>query len=289
MNVITSVADLEAVLGRPAPPIAAKKATPCDEWTDAFIAAATIAWWASEDLRLAVASTRDLEVERVDDVVRVPFDAPATSPIGSLWMAYSHLETLRLNGTIIDDGLLQVSEQFLHCSKAFRRGQVWTHAVPVATSPETFRFAVVATCANGAVDISPRGDAPAVLRERAPDEYLIIDRPGNRLGDAFHNLLTNPAIEVALFGADAEDALILRGDAEVVVVGASTRPPSGSGLALHIHARERQSLSLPAGMWTSHAGAPPTMAQVVSTRSGGRVGAREVQCELDHDVEERLW
>jgi hypothetical protein len=290
MNTVRTVAELEALLGRPHPTIASKKVIPADKWTEAFIASSTSVWWASDDLRLAVGSTRGLTLGCLDDAVRVPFGVPVGSPVGSLWMAHAHFETLRLNGTMIDQGLLRISEQFLHCSKALRRGEVWTHAVPPTAALATFRFAVVATCGGGTVDVSPRGDDPTVLHQVATDEYLLIDRPGNRLGDAFHNLLADASIEVALFGAGAPGALVLRGRAEVVSgVRAANPPSSGTGLALHIHVRERDTVALPADMWTSHATAPPTMAHVVSARSAGKTTADAIQRELDHDVEARLW
>jgi hypothetical protein len=290
MNIVTTTSELEAILGRPTAPIARKKATPPDEWMDAFMVVSTVVFWAGEDLRLDVVSAHHHDPARVDDVVHVPFEASVPAPIGSLWMAAGHLETLRLNGSMVDHGLLRVSEQFLHCSKAFRRGQIWTHPVPARSAADEYRFAVVATGADCTVDVSPRGDDPNVLHQLGPDDYLLVDRPGNRLGDAFHNLLANPSIEVALFGANALNALVLRGHANVVTdASPPTQLASGTGLALHITATERRTLPLPHDMWTQPATPPPSMAHVVSARSTGTVGAREVQRELDQDAEERLW
>lgn len=44
----------------------------------------------------------------------------------------------------------------------------------------------------GNCDVSPRGDAPGFTRVLDTGTIALPDRPGNRRGDSFHNILGNP-------------------------------------------------------------------------------------------------
>ena len=66
----------------------------------------------------------------------------------------------------------------------------------IARSP----FVLVASAnARGAMDISPKGDAPGFVRVLDDKTLAIPDRPGNRRADTFMNVLENP--KVGLIGA----------------------------------------------------------------------------------------
>ncbi|MEU3661269.1 MSMEG_1061 family FMN-dependent PPOX-type flavoprotein [Streptomyces sp. NPDC032940] len=54
-------------------------------------------------------------------------------------------------------------------------------------------FCLVATSdADGNCDVSPRGDAPGFTHVLDAGTIALPDRPGNRRGDTFHNILGNP-------------------------------------------------------------------------------------------------
>ncbi|MEU5245773.1 pyridoxamine 5'-phosphate oxidase family protein, partial [Streptomyces asoensis] len=58
----------------------------------------------------------------------------------------------------------------------------------VARSP----FCLLATSdARGDCDVSPRGDAPGFTHVIDGGTIALPDRPGNRRGDSFHNILDN--------------------------------------------------------------------------------------------------
>lgn len=46
--------------------------------------------------------------------------------------------------------------------------------------------------AQGNCDVSPRGDTPGFTHVLDPGTLALPDRPGNRRGDSFHNILDNP-------------------------------------------------------------------------------------------------
>ena len=46
--------------------------------------------------------------------------------------------------------------------------------------------------ARGNCDVSTRGDTPGFTHVLGPDTIALPDRPGNRRGDSFHNILDNP-------------------------------------------------------------------------------------------------
>jgi len=59
----------------------------------------------------------------------------------------------------------------------------------IARSP----FCLLATSdSRGNCDVSPRGDAPGFTHVVDPGTLALPDRPGNRRGDSFHNMLDNP-------------------------------------------------------------------------------------------------
>jgi PPOX class probable FMN-dependent enzyme len=61
----------------------------------------------------------------------------------------------------------------------------------IASSP----FVLVASCnAQGAVDVSPKGDPAGFVHVLDDHTLAIPDRPGNRRADTFVNLLENPGV-----------------------------------------------------------------------------------------------
>ncbi|QDQ96229.1 MSMEG_1061 family FMN-dependent PPOX-type flavoprotein [Tomitella fengzijianii] len=90
------------------------------------------------------------------------------------------------------------------------------------------RFFVLATAdAAGRCDSSPRGDLTSVVR--MPDEHTLIlpDRPGNRRGDSYRNILANPHVGILFIVPGLEEVVRVNGRATL-----TTDPELCTGLAL---------------------------------------------------------
>ncbi|MGW4895474.1 pyridoxamine 5'-phosphate oxidase family protein [Kitasatospora sp. NPDC004240] len=83
----------------------------------------------------------------------------------------------------------------------------------IAASP----FCLVATsAADGTCDVSPKGD-PAGFALVLDDHTLVIpERPGNRRGDGFHNILGNPHIGLIFLIPGRADTLRVTGRARLL-------------------------------------------------------------------------
>ncbi|MET8469274.1 MSMEG_1061 family FMN-dependent PPOX-type flavoprotein [Streptomyces sp. NPDC006422] len=78
-------------------------------------------------------------------------------------------------------------------------------------------FCLVATSdADGNCDTSPRGDAPGFAHVVDDRTIALPDRPGNRRGDSFHNILQNPHAGLLFLIPGAKDVLRINGRARVL-------------------------------------------------------------------------
>ncbi|MGW7271684.1 MSMEG_1061 family FMN-dependent PPOX-type flavoprotein [Streptomyces sp. NPDC054864] len=78
-------------------------------------------------------------------------------------------------------------------------------------------FCVLSTSdAAGNCDTSPRGDAPGFVH--ALDEHTVAlpDRPGNRRGDSFRNILGNPHVGLLHLVPGSDDILRINGRARIL-------------------------------------------------------------------------
>jgi len=98
----------------------------------------------------------------------------------------------------------------------------------IAASP----FLVISSAnAEGAADVSPRGDAPgfvAVLDER---RLLIPDRPGNRRIDTLSNVQENPNVGLLFLVPGMNETLRVNGTAEITFDQALLAPLAVQGKA----------------------------------------------------------
>jgi predicted pyridoxine 5'-phosphate oxidase superfamily flavin-nucleotide-binding protein len=141
---------------------------------------------------------------QLDDGDIVEWSADGRHPVGSLWLLPAVEETMRINGEIIrtaDGVTIAVGEMYMHCAKSLKRSRLWTHpfqTTGVLSEAEFLRaspFAFLATVDSmGRADLSPRGDPIGDFCRLSDDgaELIIPDRPGNKLADSMHNLLSNP-------------------------------------------------------------------------------------------------
>lgn len=83
----------------------------------------------------------------------------------------------------------------------------------IATSP----FCLVATAdARGNCDISPKGDPRGFVHILDDRTLALPERPGNRRGDGFHNILENPHVGLIFFVPGRGTTLRIKGRARIV-------------------------------------------------------------------------
>lgn len=83
----------------------------------------------------------------------------------------------------------------------------------VARSP----FCLLATSdARGDCDVSPRGDAPGFTHVIDGGTIALPDRPGNRRGDSFHNILDNPHAALLYLIPGSKEVLRVNGRARIL-------------------------------------------------------------------------
>ncbi|MFF5363664.1 MSMEG_1061 family FMN-dependent PPOX-type flavoprotein [Streptomyces scabiei] len=78
-------------------------------------------------------------------------------------------------------------------------------------------FCLLATSgARGDCDVSPRGDAPGFTHVLTPGVIALPDRPGNRRGDSFHNILDNPHAGLLYLIPGGKQVLRINGRARIL-------------------------------------------------------------------------
>ncbi|WP_234018992.1 MULTISPECIES: MSMEG_1061 family FMN-dependent PPOX-type flavoprotein [unclassified Streptomyces] len=83
----------------------------------------------------------------------------------------------------------------------------------IARSP----FCLVSTSdAQGNCDVSPRGDGPGFAHIVDAGTLALPDRPGNRRGDSFHNILQNPHAGLLFLIPGGTDVLRVNGRARIL-------------------------------------------------------------------------
>jgi PPOX class probable FMN-dependent enzyme len=96
----------------------------------------------------------------------------------------------------------------------------------IALSP----FCVLATSDGaGAVDASPRGDAPGFVSVVDDTTLLLPDRPGNNRVDSFGNIVAHPGVGLLFFVPGINETLRVNGDARVVTDGELLGPLAAQG------------------------------------------------------------
>lgn len=145
---------------------------------------------------------------------------------GALFLVPSIGETLRINGRVeaVDDNAIEirVDECYVHCAKALMRSGFWSATPQPAFShdPAEFlsasRFMALATVdAQGAADVSPKGDPAGLMIRASDDAAWFADRPGNRRADSFRNMLTQPRIAIAALIPGTARVALLAGRARI--------------------------------------------------------------------------
>lgn len=104
-------------------------------------------------------------------------------------------------------------------------------------------FMVMASAGgDGALDASPRGDAPGFVAIEDDRTLLIPDRPGNNRIDTLSNLQANPEVGLIFFIPGVDETLRVNGRAELVTDPAALATLTAQGKApksaLRVRVRE---------------------------------------------------
>jgi predicted pyridoxine 5'-phosphate oxidase superfamily flavin-nucleotide-binding protein len=232
---ITTVADLEGVIGKTPPPMHLKVIDHLDagalRWIsqsplmfagfgDASGVGVTLAGGAPgfangdvHELRVPVASLDDPALAR-----------PGTA-FGALFLVPGIGETLRVNGRLLgvesDHARIAVEECYGHCAKALIRSELWV-ARP-AQAPDDLaafvaasRFLALATIGTqGRADLSPKGDPAGCMAQLDGDLLWFADRPGNRRVDSFRNIVEQAQVALTLLVPGASRIATVRGRARL--------------------------------------------------------------------------
>lgn len=70
--------------------------------------------------------------------------------------------------------------------------------------------------ASGAMDVSPKGDPAGFVRVLDPKTLAVPDRPGNRRGDTFRNVLENPRVGLMFIVPKRREVVRVSGTAQIV-------------------------------------------------------------------------
>ncbi|GAA2575269.1 hypothetical protein GCM10010435_58910 [Winogradskya consettensis] len=248
MQLISTVAGLEAIIGEPMDAVMRKQVDALDEGCRRVLAAAPIAGLGYCDAdgrpRTTVVGGWPgfAEVESPRRIsVRLPQGEAEPVPGGGVSFAFllpGVGEVLRLNGSSLATGtagrlVVAVEQAYVHCARAVGRSGLWAAPRPgpaaaartdegpltdprVAAFLAATPFLVVSSWdAAGGSDSSPRGDNPGFLRVLDGRTLAVPDRRGNKRADTMHNLLTDDRLSLVALVPGRLEVLRLSGRAEL--------------------------------------------------------------------------
>ncbi|QUQ63955.1 2Fe-2S iron-sulfur cluster-binding protein [Kutzneria sp. CA-103260] len=283
---LTTAAEVEAIIGRPAAMIMLKTISALDEGCRTILAKCPIAAFGYRDAD-GVSRTTFIGgtpgFTRVRSATRISFALGESGvphgPVSFFFLLPGVGEILRVNGSVVShkrgQTTVDVTEAYIHCAQAVLRSRLWQPPVPpqptasiegdgplsrpgVADFLAAAKFLALSTWdSDGGSDTSPRGDRETVARILDGRTLVIPDRKGNKRADTLHNLLQDDRISLA--------ALV----------------PGRSGV---LHVRGRVALTDDAALLATMAlrGMPPHAALVIDVEDAEVIGSDAV-------VRARLW
>lgn len=235
-DAITTVEELEAVIGIAPPPVKMKIIDHMDETAADWIAASTLVFVGigkadgprvtlagapAGFARAADANTLVLPLEALDD----PHLPEPGDGAGVLCLVPGVGETLRANGRVKSRNNatveITIEECFIHCAKALIRSDFWEG--PPSSAPNESsafvnqtRFLALATMDHrGLIDISPKGDPAGLLIQMDGATAMLAERPGNRLAFGYRNMIDQPRIAAFAIIPGQASAAVLQGHANL--------------------------------------------------------------------------
>ncbi|MGA4988645.1 pyridoxamine 5'-phosphate oxidase family protein [Nonomuraea bangladeshensis] len=250
---ITTLAGLEAIIGRPSPLVLMKELTELDDACRRMLALAPLAGFGYRDAGGRPRTTvigGEPGFAIVESPTRLAFaceaapsgpvalacEAGVSGAISFVFLVPGVGETLRVNGSVAERSpgrlVVAVSQTYVHCARAILRSRLWDPVAPAA--PVTAvgdgplsgagvsgflaatPFAVVSSWdADGGADTSPRGDPPGFVRVLDGHTLVIPDRRGNKRADTSRNLLADDRISAAMLVPGRGEVLHVSGTAVV--------------------------------------------------------------------------
>lgn len=245
---MTTVEELETVIGRPAPAIMLKQLDRLDEGCETILAHSPFAgcgYRTADGARHSTFVGGAPGFMHVRSPTRISFALPAHAPEPAVDRGISFVillpgvgETLRLNGTVAaTDGretVVTIAEAYIHCGRCVFRSKLWQPRPVRAVQPPpasgdgpltqpgiadflaSAPFLVLTTGdAAGGSDTSPRGDQPGFAQVVDGHTILLPDRNGNKRADTARNLLEDPTLALAALVPGRTGVLQLRGTASL--------------------------------------------------------------------------
>ena len=238
---ISSIAELEACLGKAPGPMDLKVIDHLDEGAKRWLAASPLmfaGFGSNGGIAVTLGGGAPGFVETIGSnrlrVATALLDAPeivrANDSIGALFLIPGLGETLRVNGRVVavSDAAIEVGveECYVHCAKALIRSGFWPAArqeqalSTIAEFLPAARFLALATIDDkGRADLSPKGDPAGLMIRLSQDAAWFADRPGNRRADSFRNILTQPRVAIAALVPGMTQVVVLGGNARLSMSG----------------------------------------------------------------------
>ena len=145
---------------------------------------------------------------------------------------------LRINGVIHQKDDQQwsfhIRQVYFHCARAAARAQLWKtnngslshNDQPLAEENESVELSSVIAAStylllktqnlNGHTDLSPRGDPACFVVQLSPTQWLIPERPGNKVAVSLRNIIDTGLIECLLLIPGSDQLLRISGQAQVI-------------------------------------------------------------------------
>ena len=154
---------------------------------------------------------------------------------------------------------------------------------------------------EGRIDVSPKGDPPGFVKVLDETTLAIPDRPGNRRGDGFLNILQNPRIGVMFVVPKRGEVLRIGGTAQIVrdpdlllQMAVNRRVPT---LAILLHVEEAMfhcgKSMIRSGMWRPETWGPieglPSYAQALIDHGHPPHSLEEMEERVALNETERLY
>jgi predicted pyridoxine 5'-phosphate oxidase superfamily flavin-nucleotide-binding protein len=238
---ISSIAELEACLGKSPGPGDLKVIDHLDEGAKRWLAASPLmfaGFGSNGSIAITLGGGAPGFAEIVGStrlrVAAALLDAPESAQegcsIGALFLVPGLGETLRVNGRVVavnGSGIeVGVEECYVHCAKSLIRSGFWSAAPQeqVSSAITEFlpaaRFLALATIDdNGRADVSPKGDPAGLMIRLSQEAAWFADRPGNRRADSFRNILTQPRVAIAALVPGMTQVVALGGHARLSTSG----------------------------------------------------------------------
>ncbi|MGK3945180.1 2Fe-2S iron-sulfur cluster-binding protein [Streptomyces sp. RP5T] len=263
MHRLTSVDEVEAVVGRPAAMIMKKQISVLDAGCRDVLAHSSVAAFGHQDADGLVRTTfvgGTPGFARVHSPQRFSFPVPgasvASGPVSLFFLLPGVGEVLRVNGTASalkgGEAAVDVAEAYVHCAQAVIRSGLWEPppASPVAelmpdqgplAGPGVSDFlaaspflALSTWDAEGGSDTSPRGERQTVARILNGRTLVLADRKGNKRADTLNNLLQDDRVALAALVPGRSGVLHIHGRAAITDDAALLKNLALRGLPPHL-------------------------------------------------------